>query len=188
VRPGLAVTDKSAEVLIVELARMGDRDAFAELVSRHQAWIRNLMRRCCNNNTLADDLAQQVFFQAWRDIPKLRAPHSFVGWLRRIAMNVWFTHARKDDVLRDSNAAELQEHLTSNHANLGMDLDRALQQLNDDVRTCVVLSYTEGLTHSEIAHAVNLPIGTVKSHIRRGALKLKSLLAIYQDETTEEIT
>ena len=48
-------------MLLVGLARNGNRDAFTEIVRRRQTWIRNLMRRCCRNETLADDLSQQVF-------------------------------------------------------------------------------------------------------------------------------
>lgn len=61
------------------LARTGDREAFGELVRRRQSWIRNLMRRLCHDAALADDLAQQVFLQAWKDIRKLRQPAKFPG-------------------------------------------------------------------------------------------------------------
>ena len=72
---------KSTETVLVGLARTGDRDAFAELVTRRQAWIRNLMRRCCGNADLADDLSQQVFMQAWRAIGQLVDTERFAPWL-----------------------------------------------------------------------------------------------------------
>ena len=62
---------QAPESLVVGLARTGDRDAFAELVRRRQAWIRNLMRRLSGDAALADDLAQQTFLQAWRGIAGL---------------------------------------------------------------------------------------------------------------------
>jgi len=72
---------RSPEAILAGLARNGDRDAFAELVNRRQAWIRNLMRRCCNDAALADDLAQQVFMQAWKNIPQLQRVSRFGAWL-----------------------------------------------------------------------------------------------------------
>jgi RNA polymerase sigma-70 factor (ECF subfamily) len=61
-----------------------------------------------------------------------------------------------------------------------MDLDRALAGLAHDERLCVVLAYSEGMSHSEICVAMQLPLGTVKSHVRRGAERLRALLHAYQ--------
>jgi RNA polymerase sigma-70 factor (ECF subfamily) len=63
---------KGPEALIVSLAARGDRDAFTDLVRRRQPWLRNLMRRCSGDSTLADDLAQRVFLKAWRNIRRLK--------------------------------------------------------------------------------------------------------------------
>jgi RNA polymerase sigma-70 factor (ECF subfamily) len=60
-----------------------------------------------------------------------------------------------------------------------MDLDAALAKLPHDVRLCVVLAYNEGMSHPEIARAAGLPLGTVKSHIARGAARLREMLAAY---------
>jgi len=62
-----------------------------------------------------------------------------------------------------------------------MDLDRALLTLPDAERLCLVLSYHEGLTHAEIAELTQLPLGTVKSHIRIGAGRLRNTLSAYRD-------
>jgi RNA polymerase sigma-70 factor (ECF subfamily) len=61
-----------------------------------------------------------------------------------------------------------------------LDLDRALAQLPRDARLCVVLAYSEGMSHAEISAATGLPLGTVKSHVHRGAQRLRSLLDAYQ--------
>ena len=86
------------EAFLVSLARTGDRKAFAELVQRRQSQVRNLMRRCCNDYTLADDLTQQVFLKVWLSIRKLRKASAFTGWLKRVAVSVWLQHIRKKDV------------------------------------------------------------------------------------------
>lgn len=173
---------------MVALARNGDEDAFAELVRRRQAWLRNLMRRLSNDETLADDLAQQTLLQAWRDISKLKDPRKFPGWLRRVAMNTWHQHLRKNDALRNAQTELEHEAAAPSKTNVRLDLDRALAQLSADARTCVVLSYHEGLSHGEIADATGFALGTVKSHIRRGAEQLKQLLSAYQSTSTDVST
>lgn len=171
------------EALIVALARGGDRDAFTALVGRRQSWVRNLMRRCCGDPSLADDLAQQVFLQAWRKIPHLRQPASFGPWLRRLAVNTWRQHLRAKDALRDADALDETETERSEPPAVALDLDRALATLPDAARLCLVLSYRDGMTHGEIADVTGLPLGTIKSHIRRGARRLRQLLAVYREET-----
>lgn len=78
---------KSSETVLVGLSRSGNRDAFAELVSRRQTWIRNLMRRCSGDTALADDLSQQAFMQAWHAIRQLQDADRFGPWLKRLAIN-----------------------------------------------------------------------------------------------------
>jgi RNA polymerase sigma-70 factor (ECF subfamily) len=171
------------EPLIIGLARGGDRGAFAELVRRRQSSIRNLMRRCCNDASLADDLAQQVFLKVWLSIRTLRKPSAFESWLKRLAVNTWLQHVRKHDALH--RAGELQEvhRPASDSKGVGMDLDDALAMLSPAERLCVILSYQDGMSHPEIAELTDLPLGTVKSHIRRGALKLQEQLSVYAEPT-----
>lgn len=174
------------EGMIVSFARTGDRSAFAELVRRRQSSIRNLMRRCCRDVTLADDLAQQVFLQVWLKIRTLKQADAFGAWLKRLAITVWLQHARKNDPLQ--GADELTEVNFAQHdsTSLGMDLDQALATLSSTVRLCVVLSYQAGMSHAEIAGAMELPLGTVKSHILRGTKRLQQILAAYTDEPRPE--
>jgi RNA polymerase sigma-70 factor (ECF subfamily) len=174
------------EAMIVSFARTGDQGAFAELVRRRQSSIRNLMRRCCNDISLADDLAQQVFLQVWLKIRTLRQANAFGAWLKRLAISVWLQHSRKKDALR--GAAEFDGNEIEQHDSPGMamDLDSALATLADPVRLCVVLSYHEGMSHGEIAELMELPLGTVKSHINRGTHRLKRLLAAYRQNSIVE--
>lgn len=171
--------EKSPESVLVGLARSGDRDAFAEIVSRRQDWIRNLMRRCCGDAVLADDLSQQVFLQAWRSIRQLGDARRFPGWLKRLAINTWLQQKRRNDPLRGASGHDLATPAVERSPGMALDLDRALGKLPDDVRACIVLGYHERMTHGEIAAATGLPLGTVKSHIRRGTQKLQAELADY---------
>jgi RNA polymerase sigma-70 factor (ECF subfamily) len=161
------------------LARNGDRNAFSELVSRRQTWIRNLMRRSCGDMTLADDLSQQVFLQAWRSLPQLHDPERFGPWLKRLAVNVWLQYRRRRDPVREASELHDDTAASDDPARIAMDLDTALATLEPDPRLCVVLAYHEGMTHDEIAALTEIPVGTVKSHIRRGTLRLREQLAAY---------
>lgn len=174
------------EALIVGLARDGDRAAFEELVRRRQSSIRNLMRRCCNDDALADDLAQQVFLKVWLNIRSLREAKAFGGWLKRLAISIWLQQLRKNDALRGAEEFDEIDRAQYDSKGLAMDLDQALATLPAEVRLCLVLSYHQGMAHGEIAEYTELPLGTVKSHINRGAERLRQLLVAYNEANNGE--
>ena len=173
----------AAEATIVALAAGGDDHAFGELVRRRQAMIRQLLRRLSRDGALADDLAQQVFLQAWRQLRTLRAPGAFGGWLKKLAANIWLQHVRRRREEVELDEAAFESGRVPMIAE-GLDLDGALAHLPRDMRLCVVLAYSEGLSHSEIVEASGLPLGTVKSHITRGAARLRMLLDAYGPSTS----
>ncbi len=171
-----------AESAVVILAMAGNDDAFGEVVARRQSWMRNLLRRLSGNAALADDLAQQAFVLAWKSIKTLRNPEAFAGWLRQIAVNCWLAEARKGQAATVS--LEEAQHLSAPNVGSGaarIDLDRALASLKENERLCIVLSYNEGLSHGEIAETTGMPLGTVKSHVARGAERMRELLSAYGD-------
>ena len=174
------------EALIVSLAIKGDRDAFAELVRRRQAWIRTLMRRCCGDLSLADDLSQQVFMRAWRKIRQLKDATRFGGWIKRLAINEWLQYSRKNDPLGFTDGDEALPESRADTTSVAMDLDRAMATLPGPVSLCIALSYHERLSHPEIEALTGIPIGTVKSHIRRGTARLRELLSAYDESGASE--
>lgn len=180
-RPSLAL-GQVAEATVVALAMSGDAAAFSELVRRRQSALRNLLRRLSRDPALADDLAQQAFVKAWRSLPKLRSVAAFGAWLRRLAVNTWLEHVRAAHVLPMAMAAEELAGVPGRApaTDEQLDLDRALAQLPPDERLCIVLAYSEGMSHGEISALTALPLGTVKSHIRRGGERLRALLDAYE--------
>jgi RNA polymerase sigma-70 factor (ECF subfamily) len=180
-----AALGAAAETTLAGLAISGDDSAYGELVRRRQSWIRDLLRRLCRDPALADDLAQQSFLQAWRRIRTLQSPAAFGGWLRKIAVNTWLQHIRGrseptvgpvPEEPSELATAPLHEPTVAER----IDLDRALSQLPAAVRLCIVLAYGERMSHREIVEATDLPLGTVKSHIARGAARLRDLLRAYE--------
>jgi RNA polymerase sigma factor (sigma-70 family) len=176
--PDLTCAD---EATVVALAKSGDMHAFEELVKRRQSWLRNILRRLCGDPNRADDLAQQALLNAWRSIGSLKTNLAFGAWLRRLAVNAWVDHLRRHDPL---DAVDVSSEVAMEAAGPvdirsvadRVDLQRALSRLAVPVRLCIVLSYSEGMTHSEISEATGLPLGTVKSHIGRGLERLQGLL------------
>lgn len=164
----------ATEAHVVTLAALGDDRAFAELVRRRQATVRGMLRRLSGDPSLADDLAQETFVQAWRTLAQLRNAAAFGGWLKQVAVRVWLQHARRSKLLLEP-LAEADESAAPEFADR-LDLERALERLNPPQRLCVVLSYGEGLSHGEIADSTGWPLGTVKSHVARGGARLKQWL------------
>ena len=184
---------EAAEAAVVALAMNGDDAAYGELVRRRQAAIRQLFRRLTRDPALADDLAQQTFVHAWKSIRSLRSPAAFGAWLRKLAVNCWLQQARIKrhevllcdealaDGLRASAAGAAQAAPVEGPVTARMDLDAALAALPPDARLCVVLAYSEGMSHAEISESTAMALGTVKSHIARGAARLRELLQAYGD-------
>jgi RNA polymerase sigma factor (sigma-70 family) len=178
-RSSADILRSAEEASVVALACAGDQPAFEELVRRHQSAIRNLLRSLCRDMSLADDLAQETFLQAWIHIRSLRVPEAFAGWLRKLAINSWRQHLRRKGASGKLAEVEAGDVVSTPAATERMDLNSALGALAPSVRLCIVLSYHEGMSHGDIAAATQLPLGTVKSHIARGTARLRELLAAY---------
>ena len=168
---------EDAELIALVLAT-GDQRAFSTLVGRHQQAVRGLLMRLCGNHALADDLAQDTFVKAYNKIGGYSGSGSFKAWLCRIAYNEFLMSARKRKAAEralERLKAEPQE--TAAHPGAPgarIDLDKALAELGEEERACVVMCYAGGLSHGEAADATGLPLGTVKSHVNRGRAKLKA--------------
>jgi RNA polymerase sigma factor (sigma-70 family) len=171
----------ASESTVVALAINGDTAAYGELVRRRQDMIRNLLRRLARNPALADDLAQQTFIRGWKSISGLNSSAAFGAWLRKLAVNMWLQHLRgsKSELPLDEDALAAQAAMPATTTR--MDLDAALATLPPEPRLCVVLAYSEGMSHAEISAATRMPLGTVKSHIARGCARLRETLKAYGD-------
>lgn len=166
-----------AELIALVMAG-GDQRAFATLVNRHQQAVRGLLMRLCRNHALADDIAQDTFVRAFEKISSFTGKGSFKAWLCKIAYTQFLMSARKrkaaDKALERLQAEPTEASTAPGAPGARVDLDRALATLGEEERACVVMCYAGGMSHSEAAEAVGLPLGTVKSHVNRGRAKLKA--------------
>jgi RNA polymerase sigma factor (sigma-70 family) len=180
--------------LIARVVIQDDRHAFSELVRRHQSAVRTTLRRLTTgNHALADDLAQDTFMLAYRNLKSFRQEAQFSTWLYRIATNAFLADARKrkEELLGDraeqladddDEGSGVDDSSGTDHARasaLRMDMDRALAVLSDDERAAIVQCYHNDLSHEEAAKVLNCPIGTVKTHILRAKQKMKARLAAW---------
>jgi RNA polymerase sigma-70 factor (ECF subfamily) len=180
--------------LIARVVVNDDRHAFAELVRRHQSSVRACLRKLtAGNAALADDLSQETFILAWRNLKSFRQEARFSTWLYRIATNCWLADARKrkEELLGDSDVDLADEErwdddtgpAASDHsrgATLKIDLERAMRVLSDGERAAIVQCYHNDLTHEEAAYVLGMPVGTVKTHVLRAKQKLKVELSAWE--------
>jgi RNA polymerase sigma factor (sigma-70 family) len=185
--PAPAASDDAALVRAVQAS--DDRAAFAELVRRHQSAVRTVLRRLARGDQgLADDLAQDTFVLAWRNIRHFRFEARFSTWIYRIAFNAWQSEARKRrEVLLDADdderpALEVAAPEPGVDVASRLDLERAMTVLSDGERAAIAACYYADLSHEEAAQALGLPLGTVKTHILRAKAKLKARLASPEDD------
>ena len=161
---------------LAALAAAGDRRAFGELVRRHNAGVRGLLMRMGADPATADDVAQDAFLTAFSRISEFRGEGAFAGWVKRIAARAYLRRwRRRGNALAE---AETEEGFGGEgEAASRIDLDEALKTLSPAERVCVSLCYGAGFSHAEAALALETPLGTVKSHVKRGLDKLRSRLA-----------
>lgn len=163
--------------LVTQVTMMGNRRAFDQLVVRYQSPVRRFfLHQTLGDEPLSDDLAQDTFIKAWRNIGSFRAMSSFQTWLMRIAYNVFYDYVRSRKTTSDiDNVAEPMTNGNSNPS-LQMDLYHALSLLKPDERTCITLQLVDDYKIDQIAKITDMKEGTVKSILFRGKEKLTKYL------------
>jgi RNA polymerase sigma-70 factor, ECF subfamily len=156
---------------LVERARRGDHDAFAELVRASVARLDAAARLILRDRELAGDAVQDAFIRAWRNLPGLRDPDRFDGWLHRLLVRSCI------DALRHRRARPIEVELQPldgpvvvDHASDVVDrelIDDALRRLDPTWRAVVVLHYFLGMPLPEAASVLGIPLGTAKSRLHR---------------------
>lgn len=163
------------------------RHDFEAFVGRHQGALRSFLRRLCDDDAIADDIAQETFLKAQRALSSWRGEGSEASWLLRIGYREFLNSRRRksheqptdDDVIDiDHDAARRTARIAER------DVRRALRSLSEPERTAIAACFYEGLTHEEAAEILELPVGTLKSHVARAKEKLRISLAGYAPTST----
>ena len=168
--------------LIARILVDDDQHAFGELVRRHQSSVRGLLRQLTRTDlALADDLAQEAFLRAYKNIHSFRGEAKFSTWLYRIAYNCFREDTRKRKELVGVDETQWQSELDPQTVDPGLrhDLMRALNLLPLHERSAVLLCCQNGLSHDEASRVLDIPLGTVKTNVLRGREKLKRTLAAW---------
>ncbi|WP_189418615.1 RNA polymerase sigma factor [Cellvibrio zantedeschiae] len=170
----------SDAVLVERTLKLNDQQAFARLMLRHQLVVRSLLARCCRNDRHAvDDLVQETFLRAYLSLSSFRSEAKFSTWLYRIAFNLVADKFRRkslDYCDLDSIQGIADNCKLLSQSDLRGDLVKALDKISEQQKIAVRLCLEEGYTHADAAEAMNLPLGTVKSHVSRGRAQLQQLL------------
>ena len=164
---------KPSDAILVAQAQKGDQEAFERLVRRHQRYVFNVAYRVLSDSIEAEDITQEAFVRDWRGLLRFRGDARFTTWLYRIVHNLCLNRLPRlrrelaqieplEDMLDDSSptpsdAIETQDQIALLHAEL--------EGMPAKYRLVLSLRYLEHLSYEEISTALDLPMGTVKTHI-----------------------
>lgn len=169
---------------LIRRAGRGDAESFRVLVETYQTQVYRLALRICGE-ALADDAAQEAFLSAWRALPRFRGECRFSTWLYRLTTNAAIDLLRREKAQHTDSGADLPERpddapspqAQTEQAETREQVRQALARLSEEHRQVLLLRYMQELEYSEIAAALGISQGTVKSRINRAKAQLRALLA-----------
>lgn len=197
------MTERDADLLLVERVRNGDKHAFELLMEKYRRKIGRLLSRMVRDPEEVEDIAQETFIKAYRALPQFRADAAFYTWLYRIAVNTAknYLAARNRNMLTVSDVmGEDEEGGEERYAapdintpdaqllskQVAYAVNEAVEALPEELRTAITLREIEGMSYEDIAAFMGCPIGTVRSRIFRAreaiAAKLRPLLGTSEDQ------
>jgi RNA polymerase sigma-70 factor (ECF subfamily) len=174
--------DAQEEARLVAEARAGDLRAFGRLVDANQAAVRAFLRRLAGDGGDAEDLAQEAFARTWEVLGRFNGTSRLRTFICGVAYQYW-RRARRATTRRlvreTAYARDVEdEHEPHKRAAARLALRRAMDELPEDQRAALALCLGQDFTHAEAADVLNLPLGTVKSHIARGRARLQAALGV----------
>ena len=164
---------------LVELAMAGNGDAFSALAAASVQRMYAAARLILHNDAVAEDVTQEALVVAWRDLSALRDPDRFDAWLHRVLVRECYKQAHKE-----RRRVEIEGQVRpiivdgdpSQQSLLNDQIEQGFAHLSMEHRTVLVLHHHLGYTIREIADALDLPAGTVKSRLSRASLAMRAAL------------
>ena len=174
-----------ADLVTVERARGGDAEAFRLLVEQHSRPIFKVAYRMTGNEHDADDVVQETFLRAYRQLGRFEERANFGTWLHRIAVNEVLTHERNhgtraesdEEAVEDAQAVPMEVQRGYDAGEV-MDVERALATLPPGSRHVVVLQTVYGYSHEEVAEMLGIAVGTCKAQLHRGRRLLRERMGL----------
>ena len=180
------------ELALIELVKKGDKKAYNTLVLKYQDRLVYSVYKFLKDFELAQDIAQEAFIKAYKNIEKFRGDSQFYTWIYRIAINtaknVVSTKARKSEIYDNDTTDQLLSESAETSENpenilqaeqLRSEINKALQNLPEDIRVTLSLREFDGLSYEEISKVLECPIGTVRSRIHKGREMLDQTFSKY---------
>jgi RNA polymerase sigma-70 factor, ECF subfamily len=184
------VTDRGGTASDDELVRrfqQGQEQAFVELMRRHERRVYNLAYRMLGHPEEARDATQETFLSCFRHLRRFRGDAAFTTWLHRIAVNVCYDGLRKRTAT--ATPTDVREPIPApDHADAAaasVDVQQALLAVPPEFRAVLIMHEVQDLAVADIAHATDIPVGTVKSRLHRGRVALARAL-IREPQTVPE--
>jgi RNA polymerase sigma-70 factor (ECF subfamily) len=171
--------EASVQAELVARARGGDREAFAVLAGGAVDRLHAVARLILRDADLAQDAAQEALVRAWRDLPTLRDASRFDAWLYRVVVRACADVGRDRRRWRAEVVVLPREPAEEDRGGQVADrdlLERGLRRLTDGQRTILVMSFYVGLTPTELADVLEIPVGTAKSRLHYAIAALRAAL------------
>lgn len=180
--------------ILISRSQAGDRSAFNALVEKHQTRAYQYAYRLTRNADEASDIVVEAFLRVFNALPNFKGQSSFITWLYRIMTNCYLDHRKRDKSKRN---VSLEAHLQTESGELvrqvidpaatpyeqtekdarSARIEQAVNELPEYQRAMIVMYHAEMMSYEEIATALDLPVGTVKSRLNRARLSLRDLLS-----------
>lgn len=164
----------------LSLAQGGDANAFEAIVREHQRMVFSLAYHFTGNAATAEDIAQDVFFELSRGLTRLESPAHLLFWLRRVTTNRCIDWLRRTPPVEQSHDGLPDRAAADGFTDVLLEtrLRTLIAELPDHPRAVMVLRYQEDLDPSEIADLLEMPLNTVKSHLRRSIDAMRARLGV----------
>ena len=175
---------------LIERIKQGDSEVFYELIQPIHADLYRMAYAYVQNEVDAVDILQQAMIQAFERIDSLKEPSYFKTWMIRIVINCSKTYLAKTKKLDVTDPLELVDVQVISHTYQEEEIDLwdALQSLEEKYKTVLLLRFYQDYTVPEVANILDMPLGTVKTNIRRGLMQLKQKLkGVYLDEWLQSV-
>ncbi|MBV1756548.1 MAG: sigma-70 family RNA polymerase sigma factor [Dethiosulfatibacter sp.] len=180
------------EIILIKRSQKGDIDAFEELISDNVRFAYNIALKMLKNKEDAEDISQEALIKAYKSIESFKMDSSFRTWIYRIVVNTCLDYIRK----HKTTVISIDKSIQTEHNEFQIEIEdhrpspdeiferkqtqkmvvEALNQLDDDFRTAIILRDIQDFSYEEISDILTCSLGTVKSRISRGRQKLREII------------